>query len=422
MIPKFNVTIIGGGGVGCAIAHELSKTLDNILLIERNPQITRGENQSFRNSGVIHAGIYYDQRTSPLKARLCVEGNRLMYEFCENGVPYKKTGKLLLATEEYEIEYLDDVLRVAKENGVSDIRRISPEEAKDIEPNVHCISALYIPTSGIIDPYSLVSKLYHLARDQGVGFLTGTKVVGINPQKDSLVLTTEQSLRLQETLETRILINAAGLYSDVIGNMINPENNYEIEPTGGEAAKFTHTKRTKINIRGTNIYPAPYGYYVVNMGDNKIGDRARVPFAEFKELLKEGKVKKTVGIHITPTLDEFGEISKIATIGPAKSPRESREDYKHTRPLKYFYDEIKPFFSRESQEDSPEEAEQKLRVDDLEQHQVGVMAVNKNHPDWIIERDRRHPNAVQLIGIDSPGLTSCLSIARYVRELVNGGS
>lgn len=122
--------------------------------------------------------------------------------------------------------------------------------------------------------------------------MTGTKVVGINPQNDSFVLTTEQGPITQDTLETRILINAAGLYSDVMGNMINPENNYEIEPTGGEAAKFTHTKRPKMNIRGTNIYPAPYGYYVVNVGDNKIGNRARVPFAEFKELLRKGVVKK----------------------------------------------------------------------------------------------------------------------------------
>lgn len=408
MMPKFNATIIGGGAVGCAIAYELSKTLDNILLIERNPQITRGENQSFRNSEVIHAGIYYDQRTSPLKARLCVEGNKLMYEFCEKkGVPHKRTGKLLLATEDYEITYLDDVLKIANENGVPNVRRISPEEARDIEPNVYCTSALYVPTSGIIDPYSLVSKLHHLSREQGVEFLTGTKVVGIKPREDYFVLTTEQNSKSQEILETRILINAAGLYSDVIGNMINPENNYEIEPTGGEAAKFIHTKRDEISIRGTNIYPAPYGYYV------NTGKRARVPFAEFKELLRKGIVKKTVGIHITPTLDESGEISKIATIGPAKTPKTSKEDYKSEKPLQEFYDGVTPFFSRETRESDP-----RLQLDDLEYHQVGVMAVNKNHSDWILRRDIKYPNAVHAVGIDSPGITSIFSIARYVTELV----
>ena len=119
------ITIIGGGVCGCAVAYELSKLpLGDIALLERNPKI-RGENQSSRNSGVIHAGIYYSRDKEPMKARFCVEGNRLLYEFCEEyGIPHKRTGKLVVATNPMEEEYLEDTLRIAQENGVPGVERI----------------------------------------------------------------------------------------------------------------------------------------------------------------------------------------------------------------------------------------------------------------------------------------------------------
>jgi L-2-hydroxyglutarate oxidase LhgO len=133
-MERVSVTIIGGGVIGCAIAQELSKTaVRDILLIERNPKI-EGDNQSSRNSGVIHAGIYYSRTTEPFKARFCVEGNRLLYEFCEEfGVPHRRTGKLVVAVDDLEAEYLDEVRTDAAANGVLS-RKIGGKTAVVLRP------------------------------------------------------------------------------------------------------------------------------------------------------------------------------------------------------------------------------------------------------------------------------------------------
>src|SRR4030042_5272700 len=108
MSTEFNIAIVGGGIVGCCVARELSETHEDIYLFEKNSGITRGENQSSRNSGVNKAGIYYDRETRPLKAGFCVEGNRLWYEFCERyDLPCSRTGKLMVATNEEESRTLD---------------------------------------------------------------------------------------------------------------------------------------------------------------------------------------------------------------------------------------------------------------------------------------------------------------------------
>jgi len=119
LYTDIDIAIIGGGVVGCAVARELSARHKGVFLFEKNPGITKGENQSSRNSGVIHSGIYYDRETRPQKAALCVEGNRLLYEFCgTHRVPALRTGKLIVATTPEEDEILDVYLARAGENGV----------------------------------------------------------------------------------------------------------------------------------------------------------------------------------------------------------------------------------------------------------------------------------------------------------------
>jgi len=131
------IAIVGGGVVGCAVAWELSKTHEGVFLFERNPGITTGENQSTRNSGVIHSGIYYDQETRPLKAALCVEGNRMLHDFCAlYRVPALKTGKLLVATNRKEDQVLDFYLEQGRKNLVPGLEKISAEKAMEMEPNI----------------------------------------------------------------------------------------------------------------------------------------------------------------------------------------------------------------------------------------------------------------------------------------------
>ncbi|MGD9268290.1 MAG: FAD-dependent oxidoreductase, partial [Desulfobacterales bacterium] len=152
MSEKINIAIIGGGIIGCCIAHELTKNQSDIYVFEKNPGITRGENQSSRNSGVLHAGIYYEQDLRPLKARFCVEGNQIWYAFAQKyQLPCQQTGKLIVAADASESRVLDQYLQQAKINGVPDVRRIDTDEIKRLEPNVNAYAALLVPTSGIID-------------------------------------------------------------------------------------------------------------------------------------------------------------------------------------------------------------------------------------------------------------------------------
>lgn len=398
-------TIIGGGVIGTALAYALSRrTNKEIVLLERNKSFRQGENQSSRSSGVIHAGVYYDKRIQPLKASLCVEGNQKMYAFCEEfNIPHKRTGKLIVATDEREERYLDDVLRMAEENRVPSVRKITGEEARMHEPNVTASAALYVPTSGIIDAAALVYKLATLAENNGAYLMSDSAVQQITPRGNRFVVNMIAGGE-KTTFETDRIFNCAGLYADVIARMVNPDAPYQIVPARGEAAKFYNTKRAEISMSGMNVYPAPYCCY------NDTGEVAEVPLEEAKRMLQEGKVTKTVGIHLTPTLEEkdgIHVVGKTVTIGPAKNVDYGKEDYAMgLRKEAYYHERVQRFFPG-------------IQREDIELHQVGIMAVLKGHKDWVIEPDEKYPTCVNLVGIDSPGLTSALAIADYVTEMVN---
>ena len=179
MTEQIQIAVIGGGVIGCAVARELSGRYDGVFLFEKNAGITQGENQSSRNSGVIHSGIYYDQETRPQKAALCVEGNRLLYDFCDrHKVPALKTGKLIVATSADEEDVLDFYLDRAVQNHVPGVTRISGSKVRELEPNVRARSALAVSTAGIVEPISLVYRLHTLASKSGVQFMTNTEIIG----------------------------------------------------------------------------------------------------------------------------------------------------------------------------------------------------------------------------------------------------
>jgi L-2-hydroxyglutarate oxidase LhgO len=401
MSEKIPITIIGGGVIGCAIAYRLAKTLkEQIVLVERNSQIL-GENQSSRNSGVVHAGIYYPKDMGPLKARLCIEGNRMLYDFCEEyNIPHKKTGKLVVATDLREEEYLEDVYRIAQDNSVAGIKKIGSKDIRKYEPNIKAVSALHVSTSGIVDASQLISKLYKLAESLGVIFLTGNEVISISIKGEEFTVTVN-SKSLTETFKTAILINAAGLYSDDIARMVNPDSPYRMDPIRGEYVKFYKTRRDNILMNGMNVYPVPCGYL-------QDGRKLEAPFKEFWELFSKGKITKSVGIHLTPTFDIAGGkyiIGRTVTVGPAYTRPDGKEDYNQTRKGQYYLDMVDSFFPN-------------LRLEDISLHQAGIRAKLKDYYDFIIERDKKHPNCINLIGIDSPGLTSSLAIAKYVSKML----
>lgn len=326
----------------------------------------------------------------------------MLYDFCEEfDVPYAQTGKLVLAVEEWELDYLKDSYQIAVENNVPGAKIISAAEAKKLEPNIECLKAAYFPTSGIVEATQLVYRLYTLASQQGVFFLTGTKVVNIKPKGKIFEITTEAGGH-QEMFESELVINSAGLYSDEIARMVNPDSPYDILSIRGEAAKFYKTKRDNINHNGLNIYPVPHPI-------DSEGKKISVPFNEFQKLFRENKVLKTVGVHITPTFDLIDneyQIGATVTMGPATKRAKDKEDNSsELLPSEHYLERVKPFFPN-------------LTLEDISLHQAGVQAKLLQQFDWVMQPEKKYPNFIQLIGIDSPGLTACLAIAEYVEELV----
>ncbi|MFZ0448204.1 MAG: FAD-dependent oxidoreductase [Desulfatiglandaceae bacterium] len=380
------IAIIGGGVVGCAVAWELSKTHEGIFLFEKNPGITTGENQSTRNSGVIHSGIYYDQKTRPLKAALCVEGNRMLYDFCAlYRVPALNTGKLLVAANKKEDEVLDSYLEQGRKNRVPGLEKIPGQKVTEMEPNIKAASALLVPSAGIIDPVSLVYRLQTLASQDGVQFLTGTVVTGMEVDGDRIRLDIRYPDGKRDQVKAEVVINASGIDADTLARSVNPRSPFELDPVRGESYKFYGHKRSELRLAGMNIYPTPTAVVTPN-----------------------GR-HFTVGVHLTPTfenLDYPPTLGSTVTIGPKLIPAENREPSGEPSVApEVFVESVRPFFPW-------------LKKDDLMWHQSGLQARLKGHPDFVITRDEMRPGLIHLLGIDSPGLTASLAIAHKVGNMV----
>src|ERR1700682_3227839 len=211
-MERANLLIIGGGVIGCAIAHAVSHRWDDVFLVEQNPKL--GMATSTRNSGVIHSGIYYPQNS--LKARLCIEGLHLMYEFCaKHNVPHRHTGKLVVAAHEHEEAARAALKKNGEANGVGGLRLVGPEEIRAREPHITGVAALEVPSTGIVSAEDLVRTYARLAADQGANIVPRAKVISLEPSPGAIRV----GLRIgdaedsqDETIEARCVINAAGFY------------------------------------------------------------------------------------------------------------------------------------------------------------------------------------------------------------------
>jgi D-amino-acid oxidase len=205
-MERIDVAVIGGGVSGLAAARAISATGRSTCVLERHPR--PGLDTSTRNSGVIHAGIYYP--AGSLKARLCVEGRQALYEFCAaHGVPHAKTGKLIVANDARELSSLEALLLRGSANGVEGLRMVEADFVARREPHVHAIGALYSPETGIVDAEALVKTLLRTGESSGVIFLPGTKLLGASTSNGGVELRTER-----ETIVASQVVNAAGLYAD----------------------------------------------------------------------------------------------------------------------------------------------------------------------------------------------------------------
>ncbi len=366
-----NVLIIGGGVVGCAIAEALSHRWQDIFLVEQYPRL--GMSTSTRNSGVIHSGIYYP--TNSWKARHCVEGNRLTKEFCEtHNVSHRITGKLVVAKSTGEEAQLIALLKKGRENGVEGLRIIDTEEIRAKEPHVHGYSALYVPSTGICSAEELVHAYARLAEQQGANLLTRAKVEAIEPHKDSAQVTLrigdgEQSEL--ESVEARCVINAAGLYSDEIARLLGPRP-WTIYPVRGE---YCEIRGTRAELVRNLVYPLPHS---------------------------DGL---SLGLHFTKTM--WGTL----LLGPTAKYVDSKDNYERDRVAI-------PEFAADVKDMVPEIEERDLQFAYTGLRPKLVPPSGKGIADFVIEPDREFPQVIQLVGIESPGLTAAPAIARHVSSLV----
>jgi (S)-2-hydroxyglutarate dehydrogenase len=244
---SYDVTIIGGGIVGLATAYMLSNRYDcRILLLEAEEQLAT--HQTGNNSGVIHSGLYY--RPGSLKARNCVSGAEMLYRFCEEeGIPFDRCGKLVVAKSTAELPALKELQRRGIANGLSEVELLNVEQMREIEPHVKGVAGLRVPATGIVD-YGQVAQAYaKKAMQAGVEIRINSRLLELMRNSSGLTLKTAD-----ETITTGSVINCAGLQSDRVARICGVDPGVRIIPFRGEYYELTPEKRDLVR---NLIYPVP---------------------------------------------------------------------------------------------------------------------------------------------------------------------
>ncbi len=364
-MEEANIVIIGAGIVGLAIAAFISKKNESVFILEKNKMI--GLETSSHNSGVIHSGIHYPKNT--LKAQLCVKGNSMIYEICKKyNISCKRLGKLTVANSENEIKELDKLMRYATENQIEGVKFLDKDEIKKMEPNVEAEMALYTPTTGIVEPSELLNYFYSESINNGAYLSLNTEVRGMKKIKDGyqidFISGTDSS-----SINARTVINSAGLYSDVIPEMLGMDIDglgYRLEYFKGDYYRILGNPPVK-----RLIYPVPDG--------------------------------PGLGIHLTP------DISGSVKAGP-NGYKVMKIDYNVETSEKDFRDAIRSYLPS---------------IDSLRMSQdsSGIRPKLKfsrsGFRDFIIKHEEGKGmfGLIDLIGIESPGLTAAPAIGEYVSEI-----
>jgi glycerol-3-phosphate dehydrogenase len=359
----YDALVIGAGVVGCAVARELSKYELKVALVEKESDVCGGASKA--NSGVLHSGIY--STPNSLKAQLCVQGNDLFSNFTnEVGVEFQRIGKLVVARSEREIKELEKLKKVGEENGISGLTLVDEEEVRKLEPNIKANCALMVPSAGIVSPYILTIALAENAWENNVKIFLNSKVTDISQRDDNFEVKTDNM-----TFKTRWVINSAGLYCDTIANMLRIEK-YKVYPCRGEYLVLDKSYSYLINHL---IYPPP---------ENGSGG---------------------LGVHLTPTTE--GNI----LIGPTAKYIDEKDDIRTTKE------------AMDKLITGAESFLKQLPKDVYIQSYAGVRCKLtpqgcETSGDFVIEEDDKVEGFINLMGIESPGLSASPAIAQKVVEII----
>jgi L-2-hydroxyglutarate oxidase LhgO len=370
MLAEIDVAIIGAGVIGLATAREIAQGEKDVFIFEKNR--TFGLETSSRNSEVIHAGIYYPEDS--LKAKLCVEGKNLLYKLCDkHNIAYKKSGKIIVAADENEISWLEELHKQGGKNGVDDLVLLSRTEVKRLEPNIEARAGLLSPSSGIFDSHSLLKFLYDQAREKGAEFVFGTEVIGVERTGAKYKVQIKDRDGISDVV-AHVILNCAGLNSDRIAQLAGidiTKSGYKLHYCKGEYFSLDSRYR---NLVSRLIYPAP----------EQAGH----------------------GIHWRQALD--GRV----LLGPSAHYVEAIDYSVDETHKQYFYNLAKRFLPF-------------VELEDLAPESAGIrpklQGPGEDFRDFVIahEENAGFPGLINLIGIESPGLTAALAIARYVGGMMS---
>lgn len=395
---KYDALIVGGGIVGLATALQLQKEKPGLKLavLEKENELAR--HQTGNNSGVIHSGVYY--KPGSLKARNCIRGYELLLAFCrEHHVPFELCGKVIVATEQHELPLLENLYQRGLQNGLDQIRRITPDEIKSYEPYVAGLAGIHVPYTGIVDYKRVAEKYGELIRAQGGEIFLGQKVTGLQESGNTLEVVTAD-----RTFATRLLINCAGLYSDKIAALSFPQLNVRIVPFRGEYYKLRPEKEYLVR---TLIYPVPdpnfpfLGVHFTRMarGGVEAGPNAVLAFS------REGYTKSNINLR------ELGET--LAWPGFQKVAAK----YWRTGLGEMYRSFSKAAFTKALQKLIPE-----IQESDLIEGGAGVRAQACDRDgglvdDFLILEGK---NVINVCNAPSPAATSSLAIGETVSKLAVG--
>ena len=395
-MTSYDIAIIGGGIVGCALARELSARFTRVVLIEKEPAVAL--HTSGRNSGVVHSG--FNPHPGTLKAKFCVEGSREIRRYCaERKIPCEQVGTYVVATEAEKVPILHELKARGTTNGVPGLEVLPIEAVRTHEPNVKGLQALHSPTGAIVDSKGLATAIAAEARERGVTLMTGQEVMGIREHADHVALRCRT-----ESIRCELLINSAGLHADRLAHWMGVGRDLIVAPFRGEYFVVKHP------VIRSMIYPVPHPV---------------VPF---------------LGVHLTKSID--GSV----LLGPNAVPAFGREAYgpwnvnvrdvaqmlahrgvwnalvrnqtlvkiawnewRHSRDRRHFWKEAGRLVNG-------------LRVEDLTLgRRVGIrpQLIRSNGrlvEDLVLEHT---PRSVHVLNVVSPGMTSSIPFAKWLSSQIS---
>lgn len=369
-MEEVKITIIGAGVVGLAIAAEIAEESKGILVIERHKNF--GQETSSRNSEVIHSGIYYPKDS--LKAKLCLEGKHLLYELCtRHQIPHQRIGKLIVAVNDKEIRDLEALLDRGRENGLDDLQILSKQEVKEIEPHINARAAIWSPSTGIIDTHSLMKCLETIAKSKGVDFVYGCQVESIEKRPYEYKVGVRDTDGERFSFLSRIVINSAGLYADKVAALAGVD----------------------IDAAGYRLYYCKGEYFSLGAGKHNL----------IRHLIYPLPGHTSLGIHAV--LDLQGRVK----LGP-NAFYVDKIDYQVEEAHKREFFESIVFIL-------PFVEEGDLAVD-MAGIRPKLQGPDDPVKDFVISHETGLglPGLINLVGIESPGLTASAAIARYVKSLL----